>query len=312
MLPQVATPRVSYAWVVSEDAVQREKRRLGLVYGFAAYGSWGVLPLYFKAVQTAPALEILSHRVVWAQLLLLGLTLRAGLGPELRTALVPGRTLLLVLAGTALIAFNWLMYIWAVTSGRVMEASLGYYINPLVNILLGVVVLGERLARPVQLAVLIAAGGVAWLTLQAGQPPWLAMALAVSFALYGLVRKLLPLGALVGLTLETGLLLPFAIAYLLWAVDSGSLVFRTRGLGLDLLLLLAGPVTAVPLLFFTGAARRLPLTTLGFLQYLSPSIQFLLALLVFGESFSPARIVAFACIWVALGLVAVHAARRGR
>ncbi len=297
---------------MSEDAAKSAERRLGLAYGFAAYGSWGVLPLYFKAVQAAPTLELLSHRVVWAQLLLLGLTLRAGLGPELRAALVPGRTLLLVLIGTVLIAFNWLMYIWAVTGGRVMEASLGYYINPLVNILLGVVVLGERLARPVQWAVLIAGGGVAWLTLQAGEPPWLSLALAVSFALYGLVRKLLPLGALVGLTLETGLLLPFAIAYLAWATDAGRLVFRTHGIGFDLLLLLAGPVTAVPLLFFTGAARRLPLTTLGFLQYLSPSIQFLLALTVFGERFTAARGVAFACIWVALALVALHGARRGR
>jgi chloramphenicol-sensitive protein RarD len=297
---------------VNDAAKGSEARRLGLAYGFAAYGSWGILPFYFKAVQAAPPLELLSHRVVWAQLILLALTLRSGLGPELRQALRPGKTLLLVCAGTALIAGNWLLYIWAITGGHILEASLGYYINPLVNILLGVMVFGERLARPVQFAVLVAAAGVAYLTLQSGQPPWLALSLAISFALYGLVRKLLPLGALVGLTVETGLLLPLAIAYLAWAAQAGRLVFHTQGLGFDFLLLMAGPVSAVPLLFFTGAARRLPFSTLGFLQYLSPSIQFLIAVGVYGEPFSAARGVAFACIWTALAVVAWHGTRRLR
>ncbi len=292
------------------DKVSPAERRLGLAYGLAAYGSWGVLPLYFKAVAAAPPLELLSHRVVWAQLLLLGLCARQGLLPELREALRPGRTLLRLAASTVLIAINWLLYIWAVTGGHVLEASLGYYINPLFSILLGVAVLRERLARPVLLAALVAAAGVAWLTYQLGQPPWLALSLAVSFGLYGLLRKLVPVGALVGLTVETTLLLPFALAYFAWAAGTGRMVFRTQGPALDVALLFAGLVTAVPLLFFTGAARRLPLMTIGFLQYLSPSIQFLMAIALFGEPFSHARGVAFACIWIALAIVAVHSARR--
>ncbi len=289
------------------ETAQTVERRLGLVYGFAAYGCWGVLPLYFKAVDAAPPLELLCHRVVWAVILLLGLCARLGLKHALRSALRPGRTLGLLCASTALIAFNWLIYINAVVSGDVLEASLGYYINPLVNILLGVVVFRERLPRQVLVAVAIAAGGVAWLTLSVGRPPWLALALAFSFALYGLARKLAPVGAVVGLTVETGLLSPLALGWLWWSAAQGQLVFRTRGLELDLLLLLAGPVTAIPLLFFTGAARRLPLTTIGFLQYLSPTIQFLMAVTLFGEPFTRARGVAFACIWIALAIVARRA-----
>lgn len=297
---------------MTADNVSPGERRIGFAYGLAAYGSWGVLPLYFKAVAAAPPLELLAHRVVWAQLLLLALCVRQGLLPELRAALRPGRTLLRLGASTALIAVNWLLYIWAVTGGRVLEASLGYYINPLFSILLGVAVLRERLARPVLLAVMVALAGVCWLTFQLGHPPWLSLSLAISFGLYGLLRKLVPVGALVGLTVETGLLLPFAFAYLAWAANAGRLVFRTQGLGLDVLLFLAGLVTAVPLLFFTGAARRLPLTTIGLLQYLSPTIQFLMAVTLFEEPFSQARGVAFACIWIALAMVAVHGARRAR
>jgi chloramphenicol-sensitive protein RarD len=297
---------------VTSDKVSAGERRLGLAYGLAAYGSWGVLPLYFKAVAAAPALELLAHRVVWAQLLLLALCVRQGLLPELRAALRPGPTLLRLAASTALIAVNWLLYIWAVTGGHVLEASLGYYINPLFSILLGVAVLRERLARPVLLATLVAGAGVSYLTYQLGHPPWLSLSLAISFGLYGLLRKLVPIGALVGLTVETGLLLPFAFAYFAWAARAGRMVFGTHGPGLDVLLFLAGLVTAVPLLFFTGAARRLPLTTIGFLQYLSPTIQFLMAVTLFKEPFSHARGVAFACIWVALAIVAVHGARRAR
>lgn len=296
---------------VSDRAAHAE-RRLGLAYGLAAYGSWGVLPLYFKAVAAAPALELLAHRVVWAQLLLLALCIREGLLGELRAALRPGPTLLRLAASTALIAVNWLLYIWAVTGGHVLEASLGYYINPLFSILLGVAVLRERLPRAVLVAALVAACGVGWLTWSLGQPPWLALSLAVSFGLYGLLRKLVPVGALVGLTVETGLLLPFAFGYFAWAAHTGRMVFRSQGIGLDVLLFLAGLVTAVPLLFFTGAARRLPLTTIGFLQYLSPTIQFVMAITLFGEPFSQARGVAFACIWVALAIVALHSARRTR
>jgi chloramphenicol-sensitive protein RarD len=287
------------------------RRRSGLASGIAAYLCWGFIPVYFKAVAAAPPLELLSHRVVWAQGLLLALCWRSGQLGEVRQALRPGRTLKLLVASTLLIAVNWLLYIWAVVSGRVLEGSLGYYINPLFNVLLGVLVMGERLARPVVVAVLIAGAGVTWMAVQGGHPPWLALALAVSFGLYGLVRKLVGVGSLVGLAVETALLLPFAIGYLAWAGTTGRLVFLSGRPGLDVLLVAAGPVTALPLLLFTAAARRLPLSTLGFLQYLSPTLQFLLAVLAYGEPFSAARAVAFACIWLALGIVAWNGLRSG-
>jgi chloramphenicol-sensitive protein RarD len=220
--------------------------------------------------------------------------------------------LLLLAATTVLIAVNWLIYIWAIVSNRVLEGSLGYFINPLVNVLLGVIVLKERLERPVLVAVLVAALGVAWLTVQVGQPPWVSLTLAVTFGLYGLLRKLVAVGAVTGLLVETLLLAPLAVAYLAWAGLQGRLAFASGRAGLDLLLVLAGPVTALPLLLFTGAARRLPLSTLGFLQYLSPTLQFLLAVFLYGEPFTRARGVAFACIWAALLIFALHTLQRGR
>jgi chloramphenicol-sensitive protein RarD len=199
-----------------------------------------------------------------------------------------------------------------VVHGRILEGSLGYFINPLVNVLLGVVVLKERLERPVLAAVLMAAAGVAWLTLQVGHPPWVSLTLAVSFGLYGLLRKLVPVGAVTGLTVETLLLTPLGVAYLLWARAAGRLTFLSGKPGLDLLLVLAGPITALPLLLFTEAARRLPLSTLGFLQYVSPTLQLLIAVFVYREPFTAARGVAFAFIWAALVLFAAHTLRRGR
>ena len=288
------------------------ERVLGLLFGLGAYSCWGFLPIYFKKVAAAPAVELLAHRVVWALLLLLGLAWQQGLGGELRRALRPGRTLWLLTASTALIAVNWLVYIWAVVNGRILEGSLGYFINPLVNVLLGTLVLEERLERAVLAAVLVAAAGVAWLTFQVGQPPWVALTLAVSFGLYGLLRKLVGVGAVAGLAVETALLSPLAVGYLLWAGATGRSSFLAGDLRHDLLLLLAGPFTSVPLLLFTGAARRLPLSTLGFLQYLSPSLQLLVGVFLYGEPFPPARAVGFALIWAALAVFAVHTLRRGR
>jgi chloramphenicol-sensitive protein RarD len=269
------------------------------------------MPIYIKTVGAAPVLEVLSHRIVWALVLLLALTWRRGEMTAFRTALRPGRGLLILCVSTLGIALNWLIYIWAVVHGRLLDASLGYYINPLVNVLLGVVVLGERLERPVKVAVAIASVGVLWLTLRAGHVPWIALALAVSFGSYGLMRKLAPVGAVIGLTVETLLLLPLAGGYLVWAVSSGRAAFLSGHTSLDLLLLLAGPVTAVPLLCFAGAAQRLPLSTLGLLQYLSPTVQFLLAVLVYGEPFDAARAVAFGFIWTALVVFGIYSVRRG-
>jgi chloramphenicol-sensitive protein RarD len=284
---------------------------VGIAYGVAAYGLWGFMPIYIKAVRAAPVLEVLSHRIVWALVLLLALSWQRGQLREIRGLLRPGRPLAILAASTVFIAVNWLFYIFAVVGGRMLEASLGYYINPLVNVLLGVVVLRERLERPVLVAVAIASVGVLWLTLSLGRPPWIALVLAASFGLYGLMRKLAPVGALVGLAVETTLLLPLAGGYLAWSVATGRSAFLSGHRSLDLLLLLAGPVTAIPLLCFAAAARRLPLTTLGFLQYFSPTVQFLLAVLVYGEPFDRSRAVAFGFIWTALLVFAVHSARRG-
>jgi chloramphenicol-sensitive protein RarD len=304
-MPTPTTP------AVTASAHERE-HALGLLFGLGAYSCWGFIPIYFKHVAAASPVELLAHRVVWALLLLLGISARQGLLGELRRALRPGRTLLLLCTTTVLIAVNWLVYIWAIVSNRVLEGSLGYFINPLVNVLLGVIVLKERLERPVLIAVLVAASGVLHLTLQAGHPPWVSLTLALTFGLYGLLRKLVAVGAVTGLLVETLLLAPLAAAYLLWAASAGRLTFMAGSLGHDVLLVLAGPVTALPLLLFTGAARRLPLSTLGFLQYLSPTLQFLLAVFLYHEPFTAARGVAFACIWAALAIFAAHSLRRGR
>jgi len=280
-----------------------------MVYGIAAYGLWGFMPVYIKAVRAAPVLEVLCHRVVWAVAFLLVLSWRQGQVRGLVPALRSGRALALLSASTVCIALNWLVYIWAVVNGRVLEASLGYYINPLVNVLLGVAILGERLERPGRIAVGIAAAGVLWLAVHVGQLPWIPLALATLFGSYGLLRKIAPVGPLAGLTIETALLFPLAGGYLAWAIASGRAAFLAGNPWLDLGLLLAGPVTAVPLLLFAAAARRLPLSTLGFLQYLSPTLQFLLAVLAYGEPFDRAHAVAFALIWTAVALFAAHRAR---
>jgi chloramphenicol-sensitive protein RarD len=215
----------------------------------------------------------------------------------------------MIAGASALIAVNWLVYIWAVAQGRVMEGSLGYFINPLVNVALGVVFLGERLERPLQIAVGLAALGVLWLTLGLGHPPWVSLALAFSFGGYGLLRKVVPVGAVLGLCLETLILAPLALAYLVARGAQGSLAFGAGNRSLDILLVLAGPVTAVPLLFFAAAARRLPLTTLGFVQYLSPTLQLLLAVFAFGEPLDTARTGAFVLIWAGLAVFSLHTLR---
>ncbi len=269
------------------------------------------MPVYIKAVRAAPVLEVLCHRVVWALAFLLVLSWRQRQIRRLVPALRSRRTLAVLAASTVCIAVNWLVYIWAVVNGRLLEGSLGYYINPLVNVLLGVVILGERLERPVRIAVGIAAAGVLCLAVHLGQFPWIPLTLATSFGSYGLLRKIAPVGPLAGLTIETALLFPLTGGYLAWAIASGRSAFLAGNPLLDLCLLLGGPVTAVPLLFFAAAARRLPLSTLGFLQYLSPTLQFLLAVFAYGEAFDRAHAVAFALIWTAVALFAVHRARTG-
>jgi chloramphenicol-sensitive protein RarD len=287
-------------------------RGRGYLYALGAYTIWGLIPVYFKAVQSAPALEILSHRVLWAFVMLLPVGWRQDRLAELRRAAGSADVRRRLGLSTILIAVNWLVYIWAVFGGRIMEASLGYFLTPLVNVLLGVLVLKERLERPVMAALALASCGVLWLAVIAGRPPWIALALALSFGSYGLVRKLVRnVGAVAGLTVETALLSPLALAYLAWAHERGTLAFFAGSPSRDVLLVLSGPVTAVPLLLFAGAVARLPLSSMGLLQYVSPSVQFLLAVLVYSEPFTAAQAGAFALIWLALVVFAAHTVRRG-
>lgn len=286
--------------------------RRGLAYGLAAYGCWGFMPVYIKSVSAAPVLEVLSHRITWAFVLLLAIVWRRGETGDLLTAVRSPRTLGVLAASTVAIAVNWLVYIWAVQGGHVLDSSLGYFINPLVNVLFGVLLLHERLDGPVKAAVAIAAAGVLWLAIRGGHVPWIALVLACSFGSYGLLRKLAPVGALVGLTIETALLTPLAGGYLAWAVAEGRAALFSGSPALDALLLVAGPVTAIPLLFFAGAARRLPLSTLGFIQYVSPTLQFLLAVLAYREPLDGPRLVAFGLIWTALAIFAMHTGRVAR
>jgi chloramphenicol-sensitive protein RarD len=286
-------------------AVERRRfsaRERGLAAGAAAYAMWGVFPLYFKALAFAPPVEILAHRVVWALAVLLPVVRGKGLFGEVRAAMRPGRSLWLLMASALLIATNWLVYIYAVVTGRILEGSFGYFVNPLVSVLLGVFLLGERPDRPTWIAVGFAAAGVVYMTITAGELPWIALVIAVSFGGYGMLRKIAPVGAVAGLTVETLLLFPLAGGYLVFSGLTGGLVFGSGGRARDLLLVLAGPLTVFPLLLFTGAARRLPLSLLGLLQYLTPTLQFGVGVFVYRERLTGPRVIGFACIWTGLAL----------
>jgi chloramphenicol-sensitive protein RarD len=286
--------------------------RSGILQASLAYVMWGLFPLYFRLLHSIGALEVLAHRVVWSLVFLLGvLTARRHwdwLGPALRNR----RVLALFTASSALIATNWYVYIWAIGHDRVVDASLGYFITPLVNVLTGALVLKERL-RPMQwAAVATAAVGVAWLTWAQGALPWTALILAASFSSYGLLRKTASLGALEGLTLETLLLGPIAVAGLGWAMVHGQSVFPGATADLQLLLMAAGPLTAVPLLLFAGGARRIPLSLLGMLQYIGPTIQLALGVWLFHEPFAGARAQGFVIIWTACALFSAELWWRSR
>jgi chloramphenicol-sensitive protein RarD len=284
----------------------------GLAYAFLAYGSWGVFPLFWKLVDHVPAVELVAHRVVWAcgaYLLLVAWKRRLH---ELKVALRSTKVLRAIAPAAVLISFNWLVFVYAVVTERVLHASLGYFLNPLVSIVLGLVFLRERMRAGQWIAVALAALGVVQLTTLAADVPWIGIALAVSFGLYGLTRKIAPIDGLLGATIESVLLLPLAIGYLVWLAVSGAGTFATADLRTDLLLVCAGFITAAPLVWFANAARRLPLRTLGFVQYLAPSIQFLLAVLVFGEPLTPVHLRSFACIWAAIAVFTAESWWRGR
>jgi chloramphenicol-sensitive protein RarD len=287
------------------------RNRGGLLLGLGAYLCWGVLPLYFKALAHVGPWEIVAHRIIWSLLFLVAVTtLWKRWGAIVATFASP--RLLGVLALTALlIGGNWLVYIWAVLNGHVLEGSLGYYLNPLVNVLLGVVLLKERLGRVQAFAVLLAAAGVTVLAIGAGSGLWISLTLALTFASYGFLRKVIPVDAIEGLGVETVILAPIALAWLLWLYGQGESGLGL-GAGTTALLVLSGAATAIPLLMFTAASKRLPYSTLGFLQYVAPSIQFLLAVLLFGERLTTAHLICFGAIWTALLIFAVDGVRRGR
>jgi chloramphenicol-sensitive protein RarD len=279
----------------------------GLLSATGAFLTWGLTPIYFKALAVVPAFQILLHRIIWSFVLLLTLLWLGKRWQAFTAALRNGRTLLILMASTTVVAVNWFLFIWAINSNHILQTSLGYYINPLVNVVLGLVFLKERLRRLQVLAVLLAGAGVLYLTLHHGRFPWVALTLAVSFGCYGLIRKVAPVEALEGLAVETLLLSLPAVAGLLYLERLGSGAFLHHDWRVDLLLAGTAFITAVPLLLFTTGARLLPLRTMGFLQYLAPSCTFLLAVLVYHEPFAREQLLTFLVIWTALALYSLDA-----
>lgn len=286
--------------------------RSGILSAALAFLCWGLFPIYFHAIGEVPPVQILAHRVLWSLAFLLVVLAFRRQWKWLAQVRQP-RVFWSFVASAFLLSANWLTYIWAVNNGHVIEASLGYFINPLVNIMFGFLILKERM-RPAQWgAIAIAALGVAWLTWQAGSVPWIALFLAASFGGYGLLRKTAALGALEGLSFETMVLFPFAAAYVAWlTVNGGNAFINVDSDTTRVLLVAAGPITAIPLLLFATGARKIPLSILGLLQYLSPTIQFLLGVWLFQEHFSSDRLVGFAMIWAALALFAGEGLWRSR
>ncbi len=272
----------------------------GMLYAIAAYGLWGLFPLYWKTLQHVPALEILSHRMAWSLLFVLVLLVVRRQWGWLKTAVSQPKTLLLFTASAILLSLNWFVYIWGVNAGHIVETSLGYFINPLVSVLMGVFFLGEMLRRGQWAAIGLAAVGVVYLTVRYGALPWIALTLATSFALYGLIRKTAPLGSLEGLSLETALMFFPALGYLLYLEAAGTAAFGHVDTLTTVLLGFAGVATAVPLLLFAAGARLIKLATIGILQYIAPTLQFLLGILVYHEPFTLDRLIGFSLIWLAL------------
>ncbi len=288
------------------------ENRRGLLSGIAAYLLWGLFPLYWPLLEPAGAVEILSHRVAWSMITMATIVFATRRLGRMRTLLGDARSRRLLTLAAVVIAVNWGTYIWGVNNDRVVETSLGYFINPLVTVVMGVVILGERLRRLQWLAVGIATAAVLGLTIEYGRPPWVALILAFSFGTYGLAKKQAAVEPVESLTFETLVLAPLALGYLVVLGLQGGGHFTTEGPGHAALLVLTGVVTAVPLLFFGAAAIRVPLTTLGLLQYLAPVLQFLLGVTLLGEQMSPMRWAGFALVWVALVVFTVESARHHR
>jgi chloramphenicol-sensitive protein RarD len=285
-------------------------RSRGLIAATSAFLIWGLLPLYMRALDSVPPVEIMVHRLLWCCLFTLAILLLKGQLRRVPAILRQPHTAGLLLLSALLISANWLVYVWAVSARHVVEASLGYFVNPLVSVLLGVFVLRERLNGIQWTAVAIAGAGVVWLTLNVGRPPWIALVLAFSFAFYGLVRKRVEVDAITGLTVETLLLAPLAIAFLVWRGGDGA--FGAQGGWIDALLLASGVFTAVPLMLFAFGVRRVPLATIGLIQYLGPTLQLLIGVWLFGEAFTHVQALGFGLIWGALALYAIDGLWRRR
>ncbi|MFO1406316.1 MAG: EamA family transporter RarD [Steroidobacteraceae bacterium] len=284
----------------TDAAPARPPGSSGLAAAVTAFAMWGVFPLYLKPLSGVPALQVMSHRIVWCCVVVFGwLAARrelSAVGAALRRPATRSR----LAASAVCISINWLIYTWAVTNGHVVDASLGYFINPLVSVVLGVAVLHERLNRVQWTAVAIAGAGVLYLAVALGRPPWIALALAASFGMYGLIRKVVQVDSVPGLATETLLVAPLAAAYLLWCESQGSGALGHSTPLVNALLLLSGVVTATPLALFAYGARRIPLSMVGLVQYIGPTLQFLIGVFVFGEAFPPTRAIGFAMIWSAL------------
>lgn len=283
-----------------------ESRR-GLLYGVAAYLIWGAFPLYFPLLEPASASEILGHRIVWSFVVMTVLVLATRRISHFWGLLSGGRQTWLLTIAAALVSVNWLTFIWSINNGHVVEASLGYFINPLVSVLMGIAVLGERLRRRQWIAIGLAAAAVLVLAIDYGRVPWIAVVLAATFGTYGLVKKLADAGAVESLAFETMIVSPIAAAYLVWLGVQGTLDFVAGGLGHAALLVNVGVITAVPLILFGAAATRVPLVTIGLLQYLAPVVQFTLGVAWFHESMPTGRGIGFLLVWVALALFTAEA-----
>ena len=286
--------------------------RTGLAAGVAAYAAWGVVPLYWHLLAAIAPIEILAHRAVWGLIAFIVMAAITGQGPVIRAAVRDRRVLLALATSATLLAINWGLFIWATLEGRLLEVSLGYFINPLVSVALGVAFLGERLRRWQLIAIALAAVGVVRLAWAGDGVPWISLILAGSFGTYGLVRKLAPVAALAGSTIETAMMAPVGAAYLIYLAATGRGALGHVDVGATLLLLSAGVVTALPLAWFTVAARRLPLSVVGFLQYLAPTGQFLTAVIAFHEPLAHAKLLAFAFIWAGLAVFSADLALASR
>jgi chloramphenicol-sensitive protein RarD len=290
----------------------RAEQRKGVVLGVAAYAMWGAFPLYWPLLEPAGALEILAHRLIWSLIVMVVLVALARRGRQLRRLVTTPRTLgLLALAGTT-VSINWATYIWGVNNGYVVETSLGYFINPLVTVLMGVLVLRERM-RPLQWAAVgVGLLAVLVLAIDYGRPPWIALVLAFSFGSYGLLKKTANAGAIESLALETAVVSPIALVYVVWLGATGAGHFTSEGMGHTALFVSAGVVTAVPLIFFGASAVRIPLVVLGLLQYLAPIFQFALGVLYFHEAMPPGRWIGFGLVWIALAVFTYEVIRHRR